>query len=116
VQHALPELLAAGTVFRERVRRRTAANLEFLRSILDDRSGCRVLDVEGGWYAVVQVPGLLSEDEWTLTLLERDGVLVQPGYFFDFESEAFLVVSLLTPADRFREGTRKLAHRVASAT
>ena len=25
-------------------------------------------------------------------------VLVQPGFFFDFESEAFLVVSLLTPA------------------
>jgi hypothetical protein len=31
-------------------------------------------------------------------------VLVHPGYFFDFPSEAFLVVSLLTPPAEFREG------------
>lgn len=115
VQHALPELLAAGATFREQARRRTAANLEFLRQVLDGRSGCRVLDVEGGWYATIQAPRILSEDEWTLALLERDGVLVQPGYFFDFESEAFLVVSLLTPEDRFQEGVVRLARRAESA-
>ena len=43
-----------------------------------------------------------------MMLLARQGVLVQPGYFFDFENEAFLVVSLLTPSEVFREGIERL--------
>jgi len=38
-------------------------------------------------------------------------VLVQPGFFFDFETEAFLVVSLLTPPDVFHEGVGRLLAR-----
>jgi aspartate/methionine/tyrosine aminotransferase len=49
-----------------------------------------------------------SEEEWTLVLLERSGVLVQPGFFYDFETEAYLVVSLLTAPDIFREGLPRL--------
>jgi alanine-synthesizing transaminase len=41
-------------------------------------------------------------------LLEHQNVLVQPGYFYDFDSEAFLVLSLLTPPDVFQEGLRRL--------
>ena len=75
-------------------------------------SPCRMLAVEGGWYATLQVPRTLREEEWALELLEKDNVLVQPGFFFDFESEAFLVLSLLTPPDTFREGCRRLLARV----
>jgi alanine-synthesizing transaminase len=42
-------------------------------------------------------------------------VLVQPGFFFDFESEAFLVVSLLTRPETFQEGCRRLLARVEGA-
>jgi len=35
-------------------------------------------------------------------------VLVQPGFFYDFETEAFLVLSLLTEPEIFREGVRRL--------
>ena len=45
-------------------------------------------------------------------LLERDGVLVHPGYFFDFPREAFLVLSLLPSRRRFAEGVRRLLARV----
>ena len=48
-----------------------------------------------------------SEEEWTLQLLERE-VLVQPGYFYDFPNEAFLVASLLAPERDFREGITRL--------
>jgi hypothetical protein len=44
--------------------------------------------------------------------LEKDNVLVQPGFFFDFESEAFLVLSLLTEPATFHEGCRRLLARV----
>jgi hypothetical protein len=39
-------------------------------------------------------------------------VLVHPGYFFDFEREAFLVVSLLVEPATFDEGVRRLLARV----
>jgi aspartate/methionine/tyrosine aminotransferase len=79
-------------------------------------SPCRVLRAGGGWYGVLRVPATRPEEEWALTLLEEDGVYVHPGYFFDFESEAFLVVSLLPPEELFREGLRRLLARVELLT
>jgi len=70
-----------------------------------------VLEPEGGWYAVIQAPRIHSEEDWVLTLLGEDGVLVQPGFFFDFESEAFLVASLLTAPRIFQEGIRRMLAR-----
>jgi len=66
-------LLAAGRAVRDQIRRRTQANLDVLRTALDHRSACRALQVEGGWSAVVRVPRILSEEDWTLTLLNDDG-------------------------------------------
>ena len=75
---------------------------------IGDDSPCRVLNVEGGWYAVIEVPRVRTEEEWALDLLNRHDVLVQPGYFYDFEREAFLVVSLLTPEAVFDQGIGRL--------
>ena len=52
--------------------------------------------VEAGWYATLRVPETRSDEAWAIELLERDGVYVHPGYFFDMRG-AHLVVSLLTP-------------------
>ena len=68
----------------------------------------QVLPVEGGWSAVIRVPRVMSDEELALALLDR-GVLVQPGYFFDFASDGYLVVSLLTREDVFAEGVARLA-------
>ena len=70
-------------------------NLAFLQSAAGGDSPCRTLEVEGGWYSILQVPRTRTEEEWCLELLGREGVLVQPGFFYDFTSEAFLVLSLL---------------------
>jgi alanine-synthesizing transaminase len=69
---------------------------------------------EGGWSAVLRVPATASEDEWCEALLRDDAVLVQPGYFFDFEGEAFLVLSLLPREDVFAEGVKRIAARVSA--
>lgn len=107
-QHALPRLLAAGAAVGEQIARRTSDNLGLLRQAAGSESACQVLDVEGGWYATVRVPRTHSEEEWALNLLERENVLVQPGFFYDFDSEAYLVISLLTAPEVFREGTARL--------
>ena len=94
------------------IRERTAANLAFAREVLAG-SAANMLHVEGGWYITLQVPRIRSEEEWALELLERDGVLVQPGFFYDFESEAYLVVSLLTEPAIFREGIERVREAIS---
>jgi hypothetical protein len=107
VQCAAPRLLAAGEGIQRQIRERTAGNLTLARELLAESAG-NILAVEGGWYITIQVPRVRAEEEWTLQLLEREGVLVQPGFFYDFDSEAYLVVSLLTGPAVFREGLSRL--------
>jgi aspartate/methionine/tyrosine aminotransferase len=113
VQCAAERLLAAGEAVSRRIRERTAANLAHARAALAG-SPLSILAVEGGWYAVAQAPRVRSEEEWALELLNREGVLVQPGFFYDFDSEAFLVLSLLTAPEAFCEGLARL-RRMAEA-
>jgi aspartate/methionine/tyrosine aminotransferase len=109
VQWALPRILSASATVQEQIRRRTRTNLEHLRERASGaRSSCRCLNVEGGWYAILEVPRIRSEEEWVLGLLAESDVLVQPGFFYDFEAEAFLVLSLLTPREIFAEGLRRI--------
>lgn len=107
VQIALPRLLASAPAIAGQIRERTRANLDSLRAA-SRNSPLAALNVEGGWYAIAQVPRTCSEEEWTLRLLAERDVLVQPGFFFDFESEAYLVLSLLTPPETFAEGVRRI--------
>jgi len=107
VQCAAARLLQVGDAVREQIRRRCARNLSSARAALFGSAG-NILTVEGGWYIAVQVPRVRSEEEWVLDLLERENLLVQPGFFYDFETEAFLIVSLLTPEDIFNPGIERL--------
>jgi hypothetical protein len=117
VQLALPRLLTAAGPVQEQIRAQARANLEHLRkNLLASASPCRCLTVEGGWYAVLEVPRIRTEEEWVLQLLAEKDVLVQPGFFYDFESEAFLVLSLLTPPAIFAEGLRRILESTASHT
>ena len=103
VQGAAPSLLSAGAIVRDQIRRRTAGNLASARELASQFPSCTLLPVEGGWSLVVRVPAFRSEEALTLELLERERVLVHPGYFFDFPHEAFIVVSLIPPPDQFAD-------------
>jgi aspartate/methionine/tyrosine aminotransferase len=112
VQCAAVRLLDAGESVLRQIRERCAANLAHAREALAG-SVADILDVRGGWYIVVKVPRVRSEEEWVLELLERENVLTQPGFFYDFESEAYLVLSLLTPPQVFQEGVGRLRGKLA---
>jgi aspartate/methionine/tyrosine aminotransferase len=115
VQQAAARLMEIGRGIQTQIAARTRANLEWLRAAVGAYSPCRILAIEGGWYATLQVPRIRREEEWALELLGEDNVLVQPGYFYDFESEAFLVLSLLTPEKIFDEGCGRILARVDAA-
>jgi len=112
VQHALPVILRTRTIAEGAIRARTRTNLRVLREALGRAPSASVLDVEGGWYAMVRVPETRSDEEWAIELVDRDGVHVQPGYFFDMSRGAHLVASLLTPEATFAEGVRRIAARI----
>ena len=112
MQWAAPALLGLRAQLQRQILGRVRANRAFLASQIGPTSPWKLLATEGGWYAVLEAPRIQSEEEWVLSLLTEDGVLVQPGFFFDFEREAFLVISLLTPEDVFREGVRRILTRL----
>ena len=111
VQVALPELLRIAPRIRESISRRTRENLDALRAAFATTPSTHVLPVEGGWSAVLRVPRVMSDEELALQLLDR-GVIVQPGYFFDFASDGYLVVSLLTERPVFDEGVRRMVEAI----
>lgn len=114
VQTALPELLQRGAEIRRQISRRTARNLTALRSALANTLEVSLLEPEGGWSAVLQVPAYRSEEALVLDLLNDDQVLVHPGFFFDFERGAHLVVSLLAQPAQFDRGIARLLARASS--
>lgn len=107
VQAALPELLRVGTEVRAAIQARTKKNLHVLRARLAEKPSMQVLPVEGGWSAVVRVPRVETDEDLALRLLDR-GVLVHPGYFFDFAQEGHIVLSLLTEPATFAQGIERL--------
>jgi alanine-synthesizing transaminase len=108
LQWALPEMLASRTGIQEQLRARVQRNLSALDEELSKQELCHRLEVEGGWYAILRVPATRSDEELAIELLEKESVLVQPGHFYDFTSDGYLVISLITPVDEFREGIHKL--------
>ena len=114
VQWATPQLFQRGASVREQIQVRIRTNYKHLIEAVRAHPSCSLLDVEAGWYAVIQVPATLGEEALVLDLLERRGVLVHPGYFFDFPREAFLVVSLLPSVSDFQVGLDRLLSHIAS--
>jgi aspartate/methionine/tyrosine aminotransferase len=108
VQAALPDLLRLGAQIREAIRARTRASLGVLRDVLVDKPHAQLLEPEGGWTAVIRVPATMTDEDFAIDALERHGVLVQPGYFFDFDRDGYFVVSLLTDPEILREGIKRI--------
>jgi hypothetical protein len=63
-------------------------------------------EVLGGWYAVVRLGE--DDEEITLRLLREKHVLVQPGFFFDFDEDGWVVISLLQEPTQFKQAIERI--------
>lgn len=106
VQCALLELLRIGSGLQMKIAARVRQNREALGVLKG--SSVEPLASEGGWSAILQVPNIRTEEDWMTKLLSDEGVMVQPGYFYDMAKEAFLVVSLIASPTDFADGIDKL--------
>jgi hypothetical protein len=112
VQAALPSILPLGRRIRASILARVRVNLARLDARIRRAPAIDLLPAEGGWSAVLRVPRVESEEDLAVTLVESHGVLVHPGFFFEFATEGYLVVSLLTPPEIFEEGIDRLVRGV----
>jgi aspartate/methionine/tyrosine aminotransferase len=112
VQQALPELLRLRGSIRDRMLDRVSANRRWLERACAPPHPCRCLPAEAGWYSIVQVPRTRTDEQWCLDLLEHEGVLAHPGYFFDFPTEGYLVLSLLPEEETFRTAAARMLERI----
>lgn len=108
VQVATGRLIEAGRAIRAGISERIARNLGSLRDRLRSFPAVALLEPEGGWSAVLRVPRTMPEEQLVLRLIEAAGVIVHPGYFYDFADEAFVVVSLLPSPEFFDAGLDRL--------
>lgn len=116
VQNAVGDWLSFRGQLQEQIKQRTFDNLCFLEEAVKTTQ-CQLLKPEGGWYAVIRTPSpRVSEEDLVLQLLEKEHVFVHPGYFFDFDQEVFLIVSLLPPSDDFQEGIKRIFRRITQKT
>lgn len=110
-QYAVGGLLALRHAIQGQIKNRIAFNQKELNRNLAETENCRMLLREGGWYAVVEIDDQWEDDARVATLLSEDRTLVHPGYFYDFHREGFIVISLLTQVDLFKQGIRALVKR-----
>lgn len=108
IQCALPAWLNRRASLQGQIRERLRANLVSLDAILLRQKLVSRLAVEAGWYAVLRVPALQPQEDTALDLLLKRAVVVHPGGFFGFTGQGWLVVSLLTPLEEFREGVEAI--------
>ena len=112
-QLAVPTMLDERHTIQPQVTLRVRSNLTELDAQLAAQDLCCRLAVEGGWYAVLRVPVLGSDEELAVALLRNTGVLLHPGHFYNFPGDAYLVASLITPASEFAVGVRRALQFVA---
>ena len=104
VQHAASALLAQRHGFQQQLMARVRKNLAALDARLAAQQPCSRLDIQGGWYAVLRVPRIGSDEDLAIELLATRNLCVHPGHFYDFPSDGYLVISLITREDEFAKG------------
>ncbi len=114
VQLAAPVLLDQRKQVQPLILDRLRVNLSELDRQLAGHTSCTRFQAEGGWYAVLRVPVLGSDDDLAIDLVRKMGVVVHPGHFYDFSGEGHLVLSLITDPGVFREGVARLLQVVGT--
>jgi alanine-synthesizing transaminase len=114
-QWAFPTLFEQRHSLQPQLLERVRENSDCLNSLLRGNSSCELLEIEGGWYAVLRIPGDQFDEDLAIELLHKARVLVHPGHFYDFPTDGYLVVSLITPVSDLCRGISRVLEYLANA-
>jgi aspartate/methionine/tyrosine aminotransferase len=104
-QSMLPALFAQAGPFIHSMCAQIRSNLDMALQRLSAHSRIHAQPPDGGYYLFVSIDGWDNEEDLVLHLLER-GVLVHPGFFYNYTRTAtpHLMISCLTAPDRLQAG------------
>jgi alanine-synthesizing transaminase len=108
IQCALSSWLSGRAGLQQQIRQRLQGNIAALDDMLRRQTLVTRLKIEAGWYALLRVPALQTEEQTAVDLLVGRGVIVHPGGFFGLPGEGWIVVSLLGPEKQVRGGIEAL--------
>jgi alanine-synthesizing transaminase len=103
-QWAFPTLLEQRRVLRPQVLERVRENWAHLRDAVGKAGRCELLEMEGGWYAVLRTRDERADEDLVIEILQETHTLMHPGHFYDFTSDKYIVLSLITPVVDFQRG------------
>jgi aspartate/methionine/tyrosine aminotransferase len=99
-----------------------SCELRVVSKKMDDFSGPGMLNspltthqCESGWYGILRAPKIKTDEDWAVELLEKRNVHLFPGYFFDFQTEGNLVISLLVEEENFKQGIKEIRNHVEAS-
>ena len=102
---ALPDLLDLADSSIGRITTRLTSNLATAKQIFSD---VRIRTTYGGWMMLLDVPPLMDADDLCVALMDKAGLYVHPGYFYDLP-DSTLAISLLPDPPIFEESCRRLS-------
>lgn len=116
IQEALPGLFAQSAPFLSSYRATVARRRDLALDLLGKIPGVVVVPPRGGFYLVARLDAVRREEEdFVIDLMEKKGIFVHPGYFFDIEEGVHAVISFLTRDENLRRGLESLRQFLGSS-
>jgi aspartate/methionine/tyrosine aminotransferase len=105
-QFAVPDLFVQGKEFLEQYKQRVS---RCRQAAVEGLAGLSFAPPRGGFYITLRIPR--DEEQVASTLLEREGILVHPGYFYDISPD-HLVMTFIDEPDAVRRHFEKIRDHV----
>lgn len=111
IQSMLPALLQAAPAFIAQMLERVRSNIAYARQHLAAHPRLIWSEPAGGYYLFLQVRDEYDDEALVVRLIEQ-GVLVHPGFFFDWIDDCRIMLSALTEPKQWQAGIQKLAQNL----
>ncbi len=107
IQSMLPTLLAQADPFIATMTARVRANVRHALVRLATCPRIEVAPPDGGYYLFPRIHACADDEALVINLIQA-GVLVYPGFFYDYSADCRIMISCLTEPTAFAEGIERL--------
>jgi aspartate/methionine/tyrosine aminotransferase len=98
IQAAAPKIFEAGKGVRDDFAGRIRECWRVAKKHLDASSACRYSAPKGGFYVTIELPDL-EEESAAEAILQKNHIMIHPGYFYDMKSNHLILCFVQKPED-----------------
>jgi len=103
-QSMLPLIIREGEPFIKSFRNRVEESRNAALKVLSQKKSVSCVKPQGGFYLFAEINDYRDTDEdLAADILEKTGILVHPGYFYDYEKSLHILISCLMEAPKLEE-------------